>query len=170
MSGVCLASVDKTRTLIMDWSLQNSGHSFPVSHRSKIFVWSLIGSSTCAWATVVRLPLRLHLSTVCTFFFSFIIYHKISTISRTRKYRCRRNAKTYTPMYKLHLEFHIRSAAKTPHATAACVYMMKLHGVFVSFVLCPATIKWGRSRVVSSAVISPLSLPPLSQSTVRYVH
>jgi len=73
-------------------------------------------------------------------------------------------------MYTLHLEFQIRSAAKTPHMTAACVYMTKLHGVFVSFVLWPARIKSGRSRVVSSAVISPLSLPPLSQSTVSYVH
>jgi len=62
-------------------------------------------------------------------------------------------------MYKSHLEFQIRSAAKTPHTTAACVYMTKLHGVFVSFVLCLATIKSGRSRVVSSAGISPLYLP-----------
>jgi len=73
-------------------------------------------------------------------------------------------------MYKSHLEFRIKSAAKTPDTTATCVYMTKLHCVFVSFVLCRATIRSGRSRVVSSAVISLLSLPPLSQSTVSYVH
>jgi len=62
-------------------------------------------------------------------------------------------------MYKSHLEFQIRPLKLHTRMT-------KLHGLFVSFVLCSATIKSGRSRVISSAVISPLSLPPLSQSIV----
>jgi len=38
----------------------------------------------------------------------------VRIIFEVLRYRCRRNAKTYTPMYKSHLEFQIRSAAKTP--------------------------------------------------------
>ena len=59
-------------------------------------------------------------------------------------------------MYKSHLDFQIRSAAKTPHTTAAwcIVYLSPL------FFAPVREVRSFASPVVTSAVISPLSTSP----------
>jgi len=65
-------------------------------------------------------------------------------------------------MFKSHLEFQIRMAANSTHDSHLCI-MTKLHGLFVSFVLRPATIKSGRSWVVFFCCdLSTLSTSPKS--------